>query len=125
MKRHVALMAIAVVGLCLARVSAQGQGGAAAPAPYVAPAYDTYTPTIPGVVKGGTRVQLLTDQLNGTEGPIALPDGTVVFTEGGARRLTRIDKDGKLSTFVENIQSGGLGFDPKGRLIANDNTQGK
>jgi gluconolactonase len=98
--------------------------GAANPA-YVPPAWDTYTPNIPGVVTGGTKVELLTDQLNGTEGPVALPDGTLLFTQGGARQLTRIDKNGKLSTFLENIQSGGLGFDAKGRLIANDNTQGK
>ena len=112
------------VGLVLLRtVAAFAQG--AAPQPYVAPAWDTYSPDIPGVVAGGTRVELITDQLNGTEGPVALPDGTLVFTEGGARRLTRIDKDDKLSTFFENIQSGGLGFDPKGRLIANDNTPGK
>ena len=125
MRRHLVLTAMALGVLCAVGVSAQGQGGAAAPPPYVPPAFDTYTPNIPGVVKGGTRVQLITDQLNGTEGPVAMPDGTVVFTEGGARRLTRIDRDGKLSSFLENIQSGGLGFDPKGRMIANDGTQGK
>jgi gluconolactonase len=107
----------------LCSVAAFGQG--AAGQPYVPPAWDTYTPNIPGVVNGGTRVELIVDRLNGTEGPVAMPDGTLVFTEGGARRLTRIDKDGKLSTFLEGIQSGGLGFDPKGRLIANDNTPGK
>ena len=112
------------VGLLLLRsVAAFAQG--AAPQPYVPPAWDTYTPNIPGVVAGGTKGELITDQLNGTEGPVALPDGTLVFTQGGARQLTRIDKNGKLSTFLENIQSGGLGFDPKGRLIANDNTPGK
>ncbi len=105
--------------LCAATVFGQGN-----PA-YVAPAFDTYTPHIPGVVAGGTRVQLITDTLNGTEGPIALPDGTVIFTEGGARRLTRIDKDGKLSTFLDNIQSSGLGFDAQGRLIANEGADGK
>jgi gluconolactonase len=112
------------VGLLLFwTVAAFAQG--AAPPPYVAPAWDTYTPAIPGVVAGGTRVELITDQLNGTEGPVALPDGTLLFTQGGARQLTRIDKSGNLSTFLENIQSGGLGFDAKGRLIANDNTPGK
>ncbi len=108
--------------LCSVAVFAQGPANQQ---PYVPPAFDTYTPNIPGVVAPGTRVELITDKLNGTEGPLALPDGTLVFTEGGARRLTRIDKDGKLSMFLDNIQSGGLGFDPKGRLIANDNTQGK
>lgn len=117
------------VGLAwLSSVAVLAQGAApqgAAPPPYVPPAWDTYTPNIPGVVAGGTRVELITDTLNGTEGPVALPDGTLLFTQGGARRLTRIDKDDKLTTSFENIQSGGLGFDPKGRLIANDNTPGK
>jgi gluconolactonase len=121
MRYHATLVGIGLTVLGSAAVFAQG----AATQPYVAPAFDTYTPNIPGVVTGGTRVELITDQLNGTEGPVALTDGTLVFTEGGARRLTRIDKDGKLSTFLDNIQSGGLGFDPKGRMIANDNTPGK
>ena len=121
MKHNATLVGVGLAWLCSVSVFTQG----AANQPYVAPAFDTYTPNIPGVVAGGTRVELITDQLSGTEGPLALPDGTLVFTEGGARRLTRIDKDGKLSTFFDNIQSGGLGFDQKGRLIANDNTQGK
>jgi len=121
MRHNATFVGVGLALLCSAPVFAQG----AANQPYVAPAFDTYTPNIPGVVSGGTRVELITDQLSGTEGPVALADGTLVFTEGGARRLTRIDKDGKLSTFLDNIQSGGLGFDPKGRMIANDNTPGK
>jgi gluconolactonase len=121
MRHHATVAGIGLTLFCSVAVSGQG----AAPQPYVPPAWDTYTPNIPGVVNAGTRVVLITDQLNGTEGPVALTDGTLVFTEGGARRLTRIDKDGKLSTFHEGIQSGGLGFDPKGRMIANDNTEGK
>jgi gluconolactonase len=128
MRHHATLVGVGLTLLCSVAVFAQGGGAAqqgAANQPYVPPAFDTYTPNIPGVVTGGTRVELITDQLNGTEGPVTLTDGTLVFTEGGARRLTRIDKDGKLSTFLDNIQSGGLGFDPKGRMVANDNTQGK
>jgi gluconolactonase len=107
--------------LCAGAVLAQGRGNQ----PYVAPAFDTYTPNIPGVVAPGTRVELITDKINGTEGPVSMPDGSLVFTEGGARRLTRIDKDGNLSTFVDNIQSSGVGFDQKGRMIANNNADGK
>ena len=131
MRHNATFIGVGLTLLCSAAVFAQGaatQPAATQPAatqPYVPPAFDTYTPNIPGVVAGGTRVELITDTLNGTEGPVALTDGTLVFTEGGARRLTRIDKDGKLSTFLENIQSGGLGFDSKGRMIANDNTQDK
>src|SRR5262245_17000976 len=120
-------VALALLGSAagFAQTAANQPAQGAANPPYVPPAWDTYTPNIPGVVTGGTTVELITDQLNGTEGPVALPDGTLLFTEGGARQLTRIDKNGKLSTFLENIQSGGLGFDAKGRMIANDNTEGK
>jgi gluconolactonase len=121
MRHNATLVGVGLALLCSVAVLAQG----AANQPYVPPAWDTYTPNIPGVVSGGTKVELITDQLNGTEGPVALPDGTLVFTEGGARRLTRIDKDGKLSTFHDNSQSGAIGFDLKGRMIANDNTPGK
>src|SRR6266850_7452442 len=129
MRQNATFFCVALALLWSVAVFAQGAAnqpaqGAANPA-YVPPAWDTYTPNIPGVVTGGTRVELITDQLNGTEGPVALPDGTLVFTEGGARRLTRIDKDGKLSTFHDNIQSGAIAFDQKGRMIANDNTPGK
>ena len=121
MRHNATSIGVGLALLCSVAVFAQG----AANQPYVPPAWDTYTPNIPGVVSAGTRVELITDQLKGTEGPVALPDGTLVFTEGGARRLTRIDKDGKLSTFHDNIQSGAIGFDQKGRMIANDNTPGK
>ena len=38
------------------------------------PATDTTAPDIPGVVKGGTKVQVIKEGFNGTEGPIGLPD---------------------------------------------------
>src|SRR5213593_2985815 len=129
MRQNATLLGVGLVLIWSVAVLAQGaanQPAQGAPNPsYVPPAWDTYTPNIPGVVTGGTRVEPITDRLNGTEGPVAMPDGTLLFTEGGARRLSRFEKDGKRSTFLENIQSGGLGFDPKGRLIANDNTEGK
>src|SRR4029453_13779748 len=129
MRHNATLVGVGLVLLWSVAVFAQGAPnqpaqGAANPG-YVPPAWDTYTPNIPGVVTGGTKVHLNPDKLTGTEGPVALPDSPLLFTQGGARQLTRIDKNGKLSTFLENIQSGGLGFDPKGRLIANDNTPGK
>jgi gluconolactonase len=95
-------------------VAAQGRG--AAPLP---PAADTIAPDIPGVVKSGTTVQLLKDGLDGTEGPIAMPDGSVIFSEINANRLLRIDKDGTFSTFLESTGgTTGLQFDRQGRLYA-------
>ena len=107
--------------LCL--VAALGQRQAAAQGsvqgqpPYVGPATETVAPDIPGVVKGGTRIEVVKEGFQGTEGPIALPDGSLIFTEGD--RITKIDKDGKTSTFLEDTnRANGLAFDAKGRLIA-------
>ena len=51
---------------------------------------------------------------------MGLPDGSLIFTETQANRITRIDKDtGATTTFLENSNgSNGLGFDAKGRLIS-------
>ena len=97
--------------------SLSGQGG---PPPIAKSPPDTVAPDIPGVVKGGTRVQLIRDLFQSTEGPISMPDGSLLFTEqdAGDGQLVRIDKDDKVSTYLENTnRTIGLAYDPKGRLI--------
>ena len=74
------------------------------------------TPGIPGVVAPGTPVQIIKEGLEGTEGPIAAPDGSVYFTSVG--RILRIDANDAVSVLMENANAGALTFDPKGRLIA-------
>ncbi|CAH0352948.1 SMP-30/gluconolactonase/LRE family protein [Aquabacterium sp. CECT 9606] len=77
------------------------------------------TPAIAGVVNAGTKVELIKEGFNGTEGPVALPDGTFAFTETTANRITRIAADGSTSTFLDNSNgSNGLGFTANGDLYA-------
>jgi gluconolactonase len=103
---------------CALSVAVAGQGRGRGGAPQ-APAADTVAPDIPGVVAGGTKVQLLKDGLDGTEGPIALPDGSVVFSEINANRMHKIDTKGAWSIFLENTGgTTGVAFDPQGRLVA-------
>ncbi len=91
------------------------QGGAPAPAPLT----ETTAPDIPGVIAGGTRVTPIKDGFQGTEGPITLPDGSLIFTETAASRITKIDKDNVVSTFLDSTNgSNALAFDTRGRLIA-------
>ncbi|MCB4358850.1 SMP-30/gluconolactonase/LRE family protein [Quatrionicoccus australiensis] len=82
-------------------------------------AQETVSQAIPGVVAAGTRIELIKDGFKGTEGPVALPDGTFAFTETQANRITRIAADGSTSPFLENSNgSNGLGFNGKGELIS-------
>lgn len=74
---------------------------------------------IPGVVAAGTNLQLIKEGFSGTEGPVTLPDGSLIFTETQANRITRIADDGSTSVFVEGSNgSNGLGFTPNGDLYA-------
>jgi gluconolactonase len=116
-----AAFALIVTALVSATLSGQGQTGyPRLPAPPVKSPPDTIAPDIPGVVRGGTKVQLVRDLFQSTEGPIAMPDGSLLFTEqdAGDGRLVRIDKDDRISTFVDNTnRTIGLAYDRKGRLI--------
>jgi gluconolactonase len=79
----------------------------------------TATPAIDGVVAGGTKIELVKDGFRGTEGPLALTDGSLIFTEAEVNRITRIAPDGAVSAFLENSNgSTGLAFNASGDLIA-------
>jgi gluconolactonase len=54
----------------------------------------------------------------GTEGVIAMPDGSALFTEQDADRIIRVDRNDGISTYLENTnRTIGLAYDSKGRLI--------
>jgi sugar lactone lactonase YvrE len=90
------------------------------------PEYDTVATAIPGVIAAGAKIAFLDDGYQGTEGPIALPDGSVVFTETQRNRLMRVDQDGNGSRWLFNTTgANGLAFDSQGRLIAVQTIPGK
>lgn len=82
-------------------------------------AEDSIAKAIPGVADAGAKVEFIKEGFTGTEGPIALPDGSAIFTETNANRITRIAADNSTSTFLENSNgANGLAFTPSGELIA-------
>ena len=92
-------------------IAAQGQR-AAAPPPASIP-----SPAIPGVVAAGTRVELVSGDLRRTEGPVGMPDGSLLVSS--ANRITKIDPAGNISTFVEpSGDANAVSFDAGGRLIS-------
>ena len=77
------------------------------------------TPAITGVVAEGTRVEVIREGFEGTEGPIALADGSIVFTENRADRLIRIAPDNSVSTYLEHTGgANALALRADGELLA-------
>ncbi len=92
-------------------------------APFVqaqdAPATDVVATAIPGVIAAGAKIELIKDDFEVTDGPIAHPDSGLLFTDNNASRIIKIDTDGKTSVFLEDTkEASGLAFDSRGRLIA-------
>jgi len=82
------------------------------------------TPGIAGVVAEGTRVEVIREGFDGTEGPIALADGSIVFTENRADRLVKVAPDNSVSTYLD--KTGGanaLALRSNGELLAVRTTQ--
>jgi gluconolactonase len=129
MKRIAVAVAISFLSSAAPFVQAQQHQQAQPPqAPQApqAPPTDTVAPDIPGVVAAGTKVEVIKDGFQGTEGPITLPDGSVIFTETNANRITKIDMDNVVTTFLQNTNgSNALAFDTKGRLISVQTTPGQ
>lgn len=117
---------IVVVSCALLSAVAIGQERGRGQTPPPPPATETIAPAIPGVVAAGTKVQVIKEGFQGTEGPIGMPDGSLIFTETNANRITKIDANNVVSTFLENTNgSNGLAFDSRGRLISVQTTPGQ
>jgi gluconolactonase len=94
---------------------------AQAAAPALPPATDTVAPEIAGVVKGGTKVQVIkTGLTTGTEGTIALNDGSgaVLFTNQQGNTVTKIDKNNNFTIFLDKVTGiNAITYNPKGQMI--------
>jgi gluconolactonase len=89
------------------------------------PATDTMAPGIAGVVAEGAIVHVIAEGFQGTEGPLGMADGSLIFTETNVNRITRIGLNDELSTFLENSNgSNSLGYDPMGRILSVQTTPG-
>ena len=110
-----AILAVLVCVLWFQMVPKVARGQAAQ-----APAAVGVAPDIPGVVKGGTPIERIQTGFDGLDDPIGLTDGTLVFSEPGARRIHRMDtRTNEVSVLVaESNESHGVTEDSAGRLIS-------
>lgn len=72
-----------------------------------------------GVANAGTRIELVKDGFNGTEGPLPEADGGLLFTENRAGRIIRIAPDGAISAWAEGFNGvNALARLPDGGIVA-------
>ena len=100
--------------------TALAQGGSRERAP--APASFT-APAIPGVVAAGTKIELVATDLGRTEGPVAMPDGSMLVS--GRNTILRVDASDNVTTFIEDSNAtNAMGWDPQGRLVSVQRARG-
>jgi gluconolactonase len=74
---------------------------------------------IDGVVSAGTPITLVKDGFGGSEGPLPMADGSLLFTENTAGRIARVASDGSVEVWMD--PSGGanaLAITPAGEIVA-------
>lgn len=77
------------------------------------------TPPIDGVVNAGTPIEIIGESFAGTEGPVALPDGRLLFTENRAARVMSVALDGSVDVFLTNPAGpNALALDARGSVVA-------
>ena len=95
----------------------QGRGAGRGEQQETVVATDKVTPDIPGVVKAGTKIEVVKNGLRGSDGGVGMPDGSLLVTANGG--LAKVDVDGNVTTLVDNSeQAAGLAMDSKGRIFA-------
>jgi gluconolactonase len=113
MKRTALVIVVSCAAIQAAHTAARAQ------APHV-PAVVGAAVDIAEVVKGGTPIERILTGYDGLDDPIGLADGSLVFSEPGARRLHRMNtRTNEVSVLVaDSNESHGVTEDARGRLIS-------
>lgn len=79
----------------------------------------TRTPLIQGVVDAGTAIELVKEGFDGTEGPLPLQDGSLLFTENRAGRVIRLLPDGTSEVWMPSTgNANSLALKANGEIVA-------
>lgn len=108
--------AMFAIVLCLVAAAIIAQGKAQ---PQPVPEKQVTATEIPGVIAAGTKVERVWTGLNAGDGLIAEPNGTLLLPEQGeANTISRVDKNGKVTLYLEDTnEAGGVAIDPRRRII--------
>jgi gluconolactonase len=88
-----------------------------------APLKDVTISAIPGVIAATAKWTLVWGGSDNADGLVGTSDGGVLFAQEQPKRVSKIDRNDKLSVFVENTHgAGSVALDAKGRLFAVERT---
>lgn len=106
------------IALCLlgCAVSAQQRGGTSG-------LRGVAVTEIPGVVSAGAIWTLAWQGTNNADGIVGTADGGLLFAQEQPSRISKLDKDDKVSVYLENTHgTGALTIDSNGRILAVERT---
>lgn len=88
-----------------------------------APVRDVTISAIPGVIAANAKWTLVWAGADNADGLVGSADGGVLFAQEQPKRVSKIDRNDKVSVFVENTHgAGSVALDAKGRLFAVERT---
>src|ERR1700747_1727272 len=86
----------------------QGRGAGRGEQQETVVATEKVTPDVPGVVKAGTKIEVVKNGLRGSDGGVGMPDGSLLVTANGG--LAKVDVERNVNTFVDKFEAAaGLG----------------
>jgi gluconolactonase len=78
---------------------------------------------IPGVVAGGAKWTLVWGGTDNADGIVGIDDGGLIFAQEQPNRVSKLDKNDRKSSYVENTHgTGSLAVDSRGRVFAAQRT---
>jgi gluconolactonase len=106
-----------VATVALAHVAAAQRGG---PPPG---ARDVTISAIPGVVAAGSAWTIAWQGTDNADGIVGTTDGGLLFAQEQPNRISKIDRDGRVSVFLDDTHgAGAIAIDAKGRVLAVERT---
>ena len=108
---------VVCLALCLSSAYAQRGGGTAG-------ALREVTVTgIPGIVAAGAAWKLVWQGTDNADGIVGTKDGGLLFAQEQPNRISKLDKNDKVSAYLEDTHgTGALTVDSKGRILAVERT---
>jgi gluconolactonase len=84
---------------------------------------DVTVAAIPGIVAAGAKWTLVWQGTDNADGLVGTADGGLLFAQEQPNRISKIDENGKVSSYLENTHgTGAIAIDSKGQILGVERT---